>query len=81
MYQHKDVPYISARMDWYARLCATSATFPVLLNPPPPQTAFYCCLTLFQLLNRLEINNQPVWGLTQEERELVKIAREKVNSC
>eukprot|EP00752_Nemacystus_decipiens_P002613 g2446.t1 len=37
--------------------------------------------TMVELLNRLEINNQPVWGLTQEERELVKIAREKVNSC
>eukprot|EP00903_Cladosiphon_okamuranus_P019982 g18357.t1 len=37
--------------------------------------------TMVELLNRLEINNQPVWGLTQEERELVKVAREKVNSC
>ncbi|CAN0438802.1 unnamed protein product, partial [Ectocarpus sp. 12 AP-2014] len=36
---------------------------------------------LLQLLTRLEIKDQPVWGLTQEERELVKVAREKVNSC
>ncbi|CAM9252695.1 unnamed protein product [Laminaria digitata] len=36
---------------------------------------------MLELLTRLEINNQPVWGLTQEERELVRIAREKVNSC
>ncbi|CAM9952211.1 unnamed protein product [Discosporangium mesarthrocarpum] len=36
---------------------------------------------VFELLKRLEINNQPVWGLTQEERSLVIAAREKVNSC
>lgn len=40
-----------------------------------------CVVVSVQLLTRLEINNQPVWGLTQEERELVRIAREKVNSC
>ncbi|CAM9498667.1 unnamed protein product [Ectocarpus sp. 4 AP-2014] len=37
--------------------------------------------TMLELLTRLEIKDQPVWGLTQEERELVKVAREKVNSC
>ncbi|CAM9761292.1 unnamed protein product [Scytosiphon promiscuus] len=37
--------------------------------------------TMLELLTRLEINNQPVWGLTQEERELVKVARDKVNKC
>lgn len=37
---------------------------------------FFC-----QLLTRLEINSQPVWGLTGEERELVRIARDKVNKC
>jgi hypothetical protein len=34
-----------------------------------------------QLLKRMEMKNEPVWGLTQEERELVKSAREKVNTC
>ncbi len=43
--------------------------------------SFFFCPRAVKLLNRLEINNQPVWGLTQEERELVRIAREKVNSC
>ncbi|CAM9837016.1 unnamed protein product [Choristocarpus tenellus] len=37
--------------------------------------------SMFDLLERLEINNQPVWGLTQEERALVATARQKVNSC
>lgn len=37
--------------------------------------------TMVGLLNRLEIKEQPVWGLTQEERELVKLARSKANSC
>lgn len=37
--------------------------------------------SMVELLTRLEINSQPVWGLTQEERELVRVAREKVNSC
>jgi len=32
-------------------------------------------------LNRLEIQGEPVWGLTVEERDLVKFARSKVNEC
>ncbi|CAM9445642.1 unnamed protein product [Chrysoparadoxa australica] len=34
---------------------------------------------MVELLGRLEINNQPVWGLTQQERELVREARQKFN--
>ena len=34
-----------------------------------------------KLLNKLEINNEPVWGLTQDERSLVKSAREKSRTC
>lgn len=30
-----------------------------------------------ELLTRLEIKGQPVWGLTSKERELVKSARAK----
>lgn len=32
-------------------------------------------------LNRLEVQGEPVWGLSTEERELVMFAREKVNEC
>lgn len=32
-------------------------------------------------LNNLEINGEPVWGLSSEERELIMLAREKVNEC
>lgn len=32
-------------------------------------------------LNRLEVQGEPVWGLSTEERELVITAREKVNEC
>lgn len=32
-------------------------------------------------LNRLEIHGEPVWGLSSEERELIILAREKVNEC
>jgi hypothetical protein len=31
-------------------------------------------------LNRLEIKGEPVWGLSENERELIILAREKVNS-
>eukprot|EP00339_Tiarina_fusa_P024569 CAMPEP_0117003136 /NCGR_PEP_ID=MMETSP0472-20121206/4549_1 /TAXON_ID=693140 ORGANISM="Tiarina fusus, Strain LIS" /NCGR_SAMPLE_ID=MMETSP0472 /ASSEMBLY_ACC=CAM_ASM_000603 /LENGTH=162 /DNA_ID=CAMNT_0004703669 /DNA_START=44 /DNA_END=532 /DNA_ORIENTATION=+ len=32
-------------------------------------------------LDRLEVQGEPVWGLSSEERELVVLAREKVNGC
>ena len=32
-------------------------------------------------LNRLEYNGSPVWGLSMDERDLVELAREKVNEC
>lgn len=32
-------------------------------------------------LNRLTLNGSPVWGLSMSERELVELAREKVNEC
>mmetsp|Transcript_35757 Transcript_35757/g.47189 ORF Transcript_35757/g.47189 Transcript_35757/m.47189 type:complete len:165 (-) Transcript_35757:346-840(-) len=34
-----------------------------------------------KLMDRLEINGAPVWGLSQSERELVKAAREVINTC
>lgn len=36
---------------------------------------------MFELLGKLEMKGEPVWGLSQTERELVKEARRKVNSC
>lgn len=30
-------------------------------------------------LNRLELEGEPIWGLSSEERELIMMAREKVN--
>ncbi|KAG5175425.1 hypothetical protein JKP88DRAFT_228811 [Tribonema minus] len=36
---------------------------------------------MMELLNRLEIQSEPVWGLTQKERDLVRSARRKVNTC
>ena len=32
-------------------------------------------------LDRLELEGEPVWGLSSEERELVTLAREKMNDC
>ena len=32
-------------------------------------------------LNRLEVEGEPVWGLSSEERDLVHGARQKVNEC
>lgn len=29
-------------------------------------------------LNRLEVNGQPIWGLSTDEREMITLAREKV---
>ena len=37
--------------------------------------------TMVTLLGRLEINGEPVWGLSAKERELVYLAREKFNAC
>ena len=36
---------------------------------------------ILQSLERLEVQGQPVWGLSSEEREMVVRAREKVNAC
>uniref|UniRef100_A0A6V1NW11 Uncharacterized protein n=1 Tax=Heterosigma akashiwo TaxID=2829 RepID=A0A6V1NW11_HETAK len=33
------------------------------------------------LVNRLEINGSPKWGLSQDERSLLKEARETINKC
>lgn len=32
-------------------------------------------------LNRLELNGEPVWGLSGDEREMITNARSKVNEC
>lgn len=32
-------------------------------------------------LNRLEIDGEPVWGLSSDERDLIVEARKKVNDC
>ena len=32
-------------------------------------------------LNKLEVEGEPVWGLSSEERELISFAREKFNEC
>ena len=32
-------------------------------------------------LDRLEVQGEPVWGLSTDERELIMLAREKVNEC
>jgi hypothetical protein len=32
-------------------------------------------------LNKLEVKGEPAWGLSCEERELIMLAREKVNAC
>ena len=34
-----------------------------------------------ECLNRLEIDGEPVWGLSSEERNLIIDARRKVNNC
>lgn len=32
-------------------------------------------------LNRLEVQGEPVWGLSVNEREMIMLARENVNEC
>ena len=32
-------------------------------------------------LNRLELNGEPIWGLSGDEREMIMNARAKVNEC
>ena len=34
-----------------------------------------------EALNKLEVMGEPVWGLSSDERELIILAREKVNEC
>eukprot|EP00956_Cyclotella_meneghiniana_P014532 scaffold21794_cov47-Cyclotella_meneghiniana.AAC.2 len=36
---------------------------------------------VMETLKRLEVEGEPVWGLSSEERELVHDARQKVNEC
>ena len=32
-------------------------------------------------LNRLEVNGEPIWGLSGDERDMIMDARTKVNAC
>lgn len=32
-------------------------------------------------LNRLELNGEPIWGLSCDERQMIMSARAKVNAC
>ncbi len=32
-------------------------------------------------LNRLELNGEPIWGLSGDERDMIMNARSKVNEC
>jgi hypothetical protein len=34
-----------------------------------------------ECLNRLEVQGEPVWGLSSNERDLIRSARETVNNC
>lgn len=34
-----------------------------------------------EALDRLEIQGEPVWGLSTHEREMIMMAREKMNEC
>lgn len=34
-----------------------------------------------EVLDRLEVQGEPIWGLSRNERELIILAREKVNEC
>jgi hypothetical protein len=36
---------------------------------------------VLESLNNLVVKGEPVWGLSSEERELITLAREKVNGC
>lgn len=37
--------------------------------------------SVLESLNNLEINGEPVWGLSCSEREMIILAREKVKEC
>ena len=36
---------------------------------------------VLESLNNLEINGEPVWGLSTSEREMIMLAREKIAEC
>ena len=36
---------------------------------------------VIESLNNLEINGEPVWGLSTSEREMIMLAREKIAEC
>jgi hypothetical protein len=36
---------------------------------------------IMESLKRLEVLGEPVWGLSRKEREMIILAREKVNEC
>lgn len=36
---------------------------------------------VLESLNNLEVNGEPTWGLSTQERELIILARVKVNEC
>mmetsp|Transcript_26676 Transcript_26676/g.38248 ORF Transcript_26676/g.38248 Transcript_26676/m.38248 type:complete len:89 (-) Transcript_26676:121-387(-) len=36
---------------------------------------------IVQCLKRLEVKGEPVWGLSSAERDLIRLAREKMNNC
>jgi hypothetical protein len=38
-------------------------------------------VTFVEALNNVFINNEPVWGLSTSERELILLARDKMNEC
>lgn len=36
---------------------------------------------VLEALSNLEVNGEPTWGLSCDERDLITMAREKVNEC
>lgn len=36
---------------------------------------------VIECLDRLEVQGEPVWGLSSSERDLIQMARQKVNDC
>lgn len=81
-----DVQTITAAMDEYTTLASLldSETNELSNKAIELKAAIKKCMTASDVtaaLNRLQVQGEPVWGLSTEERELIITAREIVQDC
>jgi hypothetical protein len=59
----------------------TSSVTPKLIELKASIKKLMTAPDIVEALKRLEIQGEPVWGLSTDEREMIILAREKVNEC